>query len=205
MINFRRIARRGRRDGELNFFLVGTLILVLATFVGCSAVPKVPSASTVGRSDDRQLAAQFSLTGRISVRVGDKIDSGQIRWQRSAVAERIGLYSPLGSQVAELVSEKTAGTATLRQGKELLTATSVADLTQSLLGVPLDLDRLAAWVQGQGLLENVSVDIEFADGEHWLVTAEGFQAVGRYQFASRVIARNKDTVVRLIVDEWLPE
>ena len=139
------------------------------------------------------------------MRVGDKIDSGQIRWQRTARGERIGLYSPLGSQVAELVSDKVADTVTLRQGKETLAAASIAELTQSLLGIPLDLDRLAAWVQGRGLLENQSVDVGFANGDRWLVTAENFQVVGKYQFASRVIATSKDIVVRLVVDEWLPE
>ena len=187
------------------FFLVGALILLLAAFVGCTAAPKVPSVGFSGRLDDRVLADQFSLTGRISVRVGDKIDSGQIRWQRSVRGERIGLYSPLGSQVAELVRDKVADTVTLRQGKETLAAASIVDLTQSLLGVPLDLDRLAAWVQGRGLLENESVDVAFANGDHWLVTAERFQVVGKHQFASRVIATSKDIVVRLVVDEWLPE
>lgn len=205
MIDFLRFAVGGCRASERQRFLVGTLILVLATFVGCTSAPKVPNASFTSRSDDRKLTDQFSLTGRISVRVGDKIDSGQIRWQRSARGERIGLYSPLGSQVAELVSDKLSGTATLGQGKEIFTAASVADLTHSLLGVPLDLDRLAAWVQGQGLLENEVVDVEFANGEHWLVTAERFQPVGEYQFASRLIATSKDIIVRLVVDEWLPE
>ena len=178
---------------------------MLATLFGCSAVPKVSTSIAASQSEHAELADQFSLTGRISVRVGDKIDSGQIRWQRTALGQRIGLYSPLGSQVAELVSEKVADTVTLRQGKETLTANSFAELTQSLLGIPLDLDRLAAWVQGRGLLQSQSIDVAFANGDRWLVTAENFHAVGKYQFASRVIATRKDIVVRLVVDEWLPE
>ena len=193
------------RPADRHFFPVCTFILVLATLVGCSTASRVPTAIAASRSGDAKLADQFSLSGRISVRVGDKIDSGQIRWQRTARGERIGLYSPLGSQVAELVSDKMADTVTLRQGKETLTATSIAELTQSLLGTPVDLDRLAAWVQGRGLLENQSVDVAFANGDRWLVTAENFHAVGKYQFASRVIATSKDIVVRLVVDEWLPE
>ena len=193
------------RSADRHFFSVWTLILVLSTLFGCSVVPKTSTSIAASRSEDAKLADQFSLTGRISVRVGDKIDSGQIRWQRTARGERIGLYSPLGSQVAELVSDKMADTVTLRQGKETLTAASIAALTQSLLGIPLDLERLAAWVQGRGLLENQSVDVAFANGDRWLVTAENFQVVGKYQFASRVIATSKDIVVRLVVDEWLPE
>jgi outer membrane biogenesis lipoprotein LolB len=151
------------------------------------------------------LATQFSLSGRISVRVGDKIDSGQIRWKRSPSGERIGLYTPLGSQVAELVSDRLAGIATLRRDKETVTAASVAELTHSMLGVAIELDQLAAWVQGQGLIENESREVEFTGGDRWQVTAERYQHVGKHQFASRVIASSKDIVVRLIVDEWVPE
>ena len=154
---------------------------------------------------EKFLSAHFSLNGRISVRINDRIDSGQIRWHRNADEERIGLYSPLGSQVAELVSDRRAGTVTLRQGKETTSAATVAALTQSLFGVPLDLKRLAAWAQGVGLVENEFADIALDNGEIWRVSAERYQSVGNHQFASRVIATSGDIVVRLVVDEWIPQ
>lgn len=151
------------------------------------------------------MAAYFSLNGRISVRVNDKVDSGQIRWHRSADEERIGLYSPLGTQVAELISNKRTGVVTLRQGNETSTAASVAELTQSLLGVALDLDRMAEWVQGIGLGENEITDMTIGNGEIWRVTAERYIVIGQYRFASRVIATSGDIMVRLVIDEWTPQ
>lgn len=150
-------------------------------------------------------AQHFLLSGRISVRVNDKIDSGQIRWYRRPQEERIGLYTPLGSQVAELVSDKDTRMVTLRQGSETVTAASVAELTQSLLGAPLDLDRMAAWVQGIGLRENEITDATLANGDSWRVTAERYQSSGNYRFASRVIATKGEIVVRLVIDEWVPQ
>ena len=148
------------------------------------------------------VAPYFSLSGRISVRVSDKIDSGQIRWTRGVEGERIGLFSPLGSQVAELVSDKKAGVVMLRQGTETVTSASVGELTQSLLGVRLELDRMAAWVQGVGLIENQATEVTLARGDAWHVTAERYQTSGNFRFASRVSATRGDTAVRLVIDEW---
>lgn len=179
--------------------------LSLGAIGACTSMGTPAGASSTGQMGESALAPHFSLNGRISVRVSDRVDSGQVRWQRSAGEERIGLYSPLGSQVAELFNDKTAGTATLRQGTEISTAASVAALTQSMLGVPLDLDRLAAWVQGAGLRENEATDAALANGDIWRVTAERFQVSGNHRFASRIVATHADIVVRLVVDEWVPQ
>ena len=196
-----------RRAGLRRCFFAGIAAMALGSVGACTSLGAPASARSASPTGETALAAYFSLNGRISVRVNDKVDSGQVRWQRSAGEERIGLYSPLGSQVAELLNDKTAGTATLRQGQgtEITTATSVAALTQAMLGVPLDLDRLAAWVQGAGLRENEATDATLANGEIWRVTAERFQISGSHRFASRVVATHADIVVRLVVDEWVPQ
>lgn len=187
------------------FFFVCVVFLVAASLGGCVATHVVQTPTPAVAGGELPVAQYFLLNGRISVRVNDRFDSGQIRWHRSAEEERIGLYSPLGSQVAELVSDNRTRVVTLRQGKETLAAASVAELTQSLLGVPLDLDRMAGWVQGAGLRENEIVEATLANGDVWRVTAERYQVTGNYRFASRVIAASRDTVVRLVVDDWMPQ
>jgi outer membrane lipoprotein LolB len=176
----------------------------LNALVACTSVQMPPGAPTaaIGQS---VLAQHFSLNGRISVRVNDKLDSGQIRWQRGADEERIGLYSPLGSQVAELFCDNRTHVVTLRQSAETVTATSVQELTRTMLGVPLDLDRLAEWVQGFGLRENEMSEVALANGDIWRVTVERYQSSGRHRYASRVTAIKGDMVVRLVVDEWTPQ
>lgn len=194
-----------RRVKMWRCFFVCATVLALTSLGACTTVPVFPSVASTALTGEPMFAQHFLLSGRISVRVNDKIDSGQIRWYRRPQEERIGLYTPLGSQVAELVSDKDTRMVTLRQGSETVTAASVAELTQSLLGAPLDLDRMAAWVQGIGLRENEITDATLANGDSWRVTAERYQSSGNYRFASRVIATKGEIVVRLVIDEWVPQ
>ena len=186
-------------------FFVFTAVFAMALVEGCAIItapsdplPSVPEAAAT-------MAPYFLLNGRISVRASDKVDSGQIRWHRSAIEERVGLYSPLGSQVAELLSDKRALVVTLQQGKDTIAASSVSELTQSLLGVPLDLDRVAEWTQGYRLRENEVTEVMLANGDQWNVTAERYVVSGNHRYASRVIAIKGDIVVRLVIDEWMPQ
>ena len=194
-----------RRARLRRCFFVCAAIFTLNSLVACTTVQTPLGAAAVGPIGATAMAQHFSLTGRISVRVNDKLDSGQIRWQRGADEESIGLYSPLGSQMAELVSDKRTRVVTLRQGKDTVTASSVAELTQTMLGVPLDLERLAGWVQGFVLRENEASEATLANGDIWRVTVERYQSSGMHRFASRVTAIKGDVVVRLVIDEWTPQ
>ena len=206
MTVFRHLNKNNQRRANMRrFFFVGTAILFAAFLGACTSTHSPQTETPAIPVNERLLARYFSFGGRISVRVNDRVDSGQIRWQRRPDEERIGLYSPLGSQVAELVSDTRTGAVTLQQGKEKLTAASIAELTQSLLGVPLDLNRLAEWVQGYGLRENEIADATLGNGDVWQVRAERYQSSGNYQFASRLVATRGDTVLRLVIDDWAPQ
>lgn len=146
-------------------------------------------------------ARYFALKGRISVRVGQQLESGQITWSRLPTEERLGLFTPLGSQVAEIVGNRSG--VVMRRGDETVSAQSIGELTADLLGVQLDLDVIAAWSQGVGLVDGETRTMQLAGGGPWQVTAERFQSSGGYQYASRVSATRGDTVVKLVVDEWL--
>jgi len=146
----------------------------------------------------------FTMRGRISVRVGENIESGQIRWSKLPDEERLELFTPFGSQVAELV-KVTNGRVTLRRDLETISAESFGELTLSLLGVPLDMDSIAAWTQGVGLKENESIEQQFGNGDKWQVTVERMQIRGVHRFASRLSAVSGDTIVRLVIDEWQAE
>jgi len=151
-----------------------------------------------------KVAKHFSMTGRISVRVDDRLDSAKIIWERTQDGERLKFFSPFGSQLVEVASDKDGGT-TMTQGNVTVAADSIAQLTKSLLGVSLVTDEIARWVQGDGLTENKSFDFASADGTVWSVTAEKFErasAVSNYRFVSRLNATKGGTRVRLVVDEW---
>lgn len=149
------------------------------------------------------MAPYFELKGRISVRVNDKIDSGQLTWTRVAAEERMGLYSPLGSQLAEVVQRKGEAARMQRDG-EVAEAASIDELAGRLLGVSLGTQRVASWVQGVGLAEGQMVEQTLANGERWMVTAERFQNAAPHRFVGRLSAVRGEITVRLVIDEWHP-
>jgi len=176
-----------------------TLAMLACGLVGCAQVTQ-PAADPGAAMGSATAARYFVLKGRISVRVAQQLESGQISWTRLPGEERLGLFTPLGSQVAEIVSDRSG--VVMRRGEETVTAQSIGELTGDLLGVPLDLNVIAAWSQGVGLVDGETRVMQMADGEQWQVTAERFQQRGGYLYAVRVSASRGDTVVKLVVDEW---
>ena len=194
------MATQRRRDFPWRRFCIDCMCVIAAVWLtGCASIEPPTGSSAPAASASP--ATFFTLRGRISVRVGDKIELGQIRWARLPDEERLELFTPFGSQVAELV-RVTGGGVTLRRDHETLTAKSIGELTSSVLGVPLDMDAIATWTQGIGLREDESIEQRLGNGDIWQVTVERLQTRGPHQFASRLSALSGDTVVRLVIDEW---
>jgi outer membrane biogenesis lipoprotein LolB len=177
---------------------------------GCASLPNEPadSARPTATVTTPKVAVNFSLSGRISVRIDDRLDSAKIVWERNQNEERLKFFTPFGSQLAE-VSRFKGGRTTMIQGSETTAAESIAELTQALLGVALETDEVARWVQGDGLTENVPFDFASADGTVWRVTAEKFESApstneskDHHRFVSRLTATKGATRVRFVIDEW---
>jgi outer membrane biogenesis lipoprotein LolB len=176
-----------------------------AALSGCATLPNETARPTATVTTPK-VAAHFSLSGRISVRIDDRLDSAKIVWERNQNEERLKFFSPFGSQLAE-VSRFKGGRTTMIQGNETTAAESIAELTQALLGVALETDEVARWVQGDGLTENVPFDFASADGTVWRVTAEKFESAtstdtSGYRYVSRLTATKGATRVRFVIDEW---
>ena len=184
------------------FLVVLTSVMGFAWLAGCASIQSVPVSSP--QPPVASPAQFFTLSGRISVRVGDKIESAQIRWTKMPGEERVQVFTPFGSQVAELV-KSASGRATLRRGLETIAADSIDQLTRSLLGVPLDMDAIGIWTQGIGLKEDESSEQRFGNGDLWQVTVGRLQSRGVHRYASRLSAVKGDTVVRMVIDEWQAE
>lgn len=194
-----------RRDfSRRRFIVAGVNGIAITLLAGCASIDRAPGGDALVPDRSISPASFFTLRGRISVRVNDKLESGQILWTRLGTEERIELFTPFGNQVAELVKPRD-GRVTLRRGHEIDTAASMEDLTRALLGVSLDLDAMARWTQGVGLVDGVAAERKFLNGDAWQVTADRLQPRGGHQFASRVSAIRGDIVVRLVIDEWRAE
>lgn len=192
--------------------VVGLLAVVM--LAACSSLP--PPQLSVGRVTSE--AQFFTLTGRLSIRQNDRLDSVKIVWSKDAREERLKFFTPFGSQLAEVVKITLDGgraEVTLNNGNQVTRAASIDELTESVLGVTLEVDQIARWVQGMGLTEDLPQDIRLRDGSVWQVTAERFQnAQDIYRYAARISAVKGthsavdahfvagDISLRLVVDEW---
>ena len=150
------------------------------------------------------LMERFSLSGRLSVRIADRLDSAKIDWVRDGKRETINFFSPFGSQLAQIVS--TAGVATLTRGEAVEYAASIGELTHSVVGVAINTDLLARWVQGFDI-EASNALVTGGSGARWTVVAENMRAVDGVvggRIASRISASDGDTTLRLFIDAVKP-
>jgi outer membrane biogenesis lipoprotein LolB len=162
---------------------------LLASWLGgCALAP--PSAQPLPAL--RQAPVAFEMSGRLSVRLGDRSDIARLRWTHRASSDLWVIASPLGNEVARLQADASGATLS---GPAEEKAASFAALTEKLLGVALEPSQLADWLHGK-------VPAETPGG--WSVTLDETQAAGEVRLAKRLTARRGDVLVRLVVDDYRP-
>jgi len=172
-----------RGCGWIPAFAGMTLLLA-----ACATVPSAPPPQLTG------VPRSFEVVGRISVRTPERSDIAKLRWTRKGGADDWVISSPIGNEVARLESGPR-GTRLERAGQPPMSATNFQELTENVLGVPLDPDRIAAWLHGKSL--------EDSAGE-WKVSVDETQHAGAVELARRITATRGEVVVRLVVDEYHP-
>ena len=134
----------------------------------------------------------FEMTGRLSLRQGDRSDIAKLRWTHRPRGDLWVIASPLGNEVARIESDAQGATLTQADGSGVQ-ADSFADLTQRVLGVALAPQTLAGWLHGTA---------PEASDSAWDVMVEERQRAGSVDIARRMSARRGDVTVRLVVDEY---
>jgi outer membrane biogenesis lipoprotein LolB len=152
----------------------------------CAAVPQRPLPQLAS------VPGAFEMSGRLAVRQGERSEIARLRWSHRPTGDLWVIASPLGNEVARIESSPAGATLT-QGGGQGLAAASFAELTQRLLGVPLEPASLAAWLHG---------DTGSAVAGEWSVTIEERQAAGAVELARRISATRGDIVVRLVVDDY---
>ena len=167
--------------------------LVVAASVAASACSTLSDTQPLP-----ELASQspgFEMAARLSVRQGERGDLAKLRWTHHRASDLWILASPLGSEVAHI--EADARGATLhRPGEPAVRAASFSALTETVLGAALDPAELALWLHGAESAPTTST--------RWRVVIEETQRAGALVLARRITATSGDTVVKLVVDSYLP-
>jgi outer membrane biogenesis lipoprotein LolB len=174
------------------------LLLLTALLLTACATPP----STQIADNTHAYAERFTLTARVSVRVGEKLDTVKLDWTRSPPNEVIKIFTPFGAQVAEIKANRDG--ATVLANNQTQSAATVADITATALGVRLDTALLARWVQGRDLTSAATFAVfpESGNASPWQVVAENFRVIDGARVASRITAITGDTVVKVVIDEF---
>jgi outer membrane biogenesis lipoprotein LolB len=162
----------------------------LLALAGCAALEPSPALPP-------QLAAApraFEMSGRISVRVGERNDIARLRWTHQPASDAWVVSSPIGNEVARIDADGS-GAVLRRAGAPEERSSSFEALSERLFGAALDPAALAAWLHGAK-----------PEAAHagWNVTIDESQRAGAVELAKRITATRGDTVVKLVVDGYRP-
>lgn len=160
----------------------------LALLLGaCAFAPKIgPLPDLTGAP------SAFEMSGRLSLRQGDRSDIAKLRWTHRPGGDLWVIASPLGNEVARIESD-SQGATLVQAGGPGVQADTFADLTERVLGVALAPETLARWLHG-GPPDGAASD--------WSVTVDEKQRAGSIEIARRMSARRGDITLRLVVDEY---
>lgn len=158
-----------------------------------AACAEFPPSSDISPSLGPPLQ-RFSAEGRISLRQGERRDHLRFRWEHVAEGDVVLLMSPLGQGLAELAHD--ASGARLKQPNQtVITADTLPQLAQRVLGVPLPLDAMADWLRGAR--PELSGEVE-----GWHVVISDTSAFRQRRLLRVLEARREDVELKLIVDDW---
>lgn len=189
-----------------------TTPLILLALAGCASLaPPQPAAAPELYRQHMQRTAQisaFSVSGRMAVQTNQRGFSGSLRWQHTAQGDRLALFSPLGSQVADISSGNDSITLTTSDQKTY-TAQDAETLLQRTMGWSLPLQGLGHWVLGrpaEGAFEAIAWD---AEGRFtrlrqngWDIEYPVYTSVDGISLPGKVLLKSPKLNLKLLVERW---
>jgi outer membrane lipoprotein LolB len=176
------------------------LLWLAALALGGCALTPAKLGEHAGRDD-------FSLVGRAAVRSSERAEVLRVEWKHLAGVDALNLSTSLGQTVAEIELAPGRAKAVLGDGRTLEEQDDAA-LARSLLGTPIPLRRLAAWVRGKAL-DGHAVErdaqgrVRQLNDEGWLVAYSGYgDAEAGDELPTLIDARKGELGVRLKIEQW---
>lgn len=169
-------------------------IVVVSSLSACSQLqPPVPHQT----QQQFVLPKQFSLAGRIGVKLENKGHYGNFDWQHDSGNDQLDILSPLGQTVARLSADQNG--VRLQQGERIYEAASAEELTQKTLGWGLPLDNLRFWIHGQPAPHTAyqATGSGFRQ-QGWLIESEPQGSV----HPQRIILQRPQLDIRFAIHRW---
>lgn len=172
----------------------------------CATVPPPPATAIPAVSPVADAA--FALDGRLSARRGADAVAVGFAWVHEPPRDTLVVTSPLGQTLAEL-----EGDTGLRRARLTLADGRTAEdddwavLTGRMLGFPLPVDALAAWVRASPHAGSAYVVEADGSGRVSLLRQDGWEIAYGYPDAdarrpARLRLGTSDTEVRIVIERW---
>ena len=182
-------------------------LAALALLVAACATIAPREAARV--ADAATLAAPFDVQGRLSARRGTDGGAANFTWEHRAASDRVELATPLGQTLARLAGDADGVHAQFPDG-HTLDAPGWDALTARVIGVPVPVAGLTAWLRGyahEGSPASMESD---AQGRPALLRQDGWEIGYAYPDdaqarASRLTLRytqGEPVEVRIVIDRW---
>jgi len=188
------------------------LLLGVAMLPGCATVP-APAIQTEPEAYSRHLQRltsirEFSLSGRMAVQTENRGVSGSLRWEHAEESDRLAMYSPLGAQVAEIISG-SAGVTLTTSDQKTYAAEDAEALMQQTMGWSLPLNGLTDWVLGRpapGAYDQAGWDMQGRltgmrqDG--WQIEYPTYLTVDGMDMPGKILLKSPKLDLKLVVERW---
>ena len=180
---------------------------------GCAGLQTQSQPASQPEVHQRHLASladikQFNIQGRLGVQTEGRGFSGSTRWHHDSTTDDIGLFSPLGSQVAT-INTTAAGVVLVTSEGKTYTANDAETLTQQTLGWSLPMQGLPDWVLGRPApraIEQSQWDeagrLTRLKQDGWDIEYGQYIDSSGYQLPSKITLRSPKLNLKLIIERW---
>ncbi|PIT49195.1 lipoprotein insertase outer membrane protein LolB [Snodgrassella alvi] len=128
-------------------YVPAVVVLSLVLSACSSLVQKKVTTASDWQASNEQAVSSFDSSGRLAIKDQGKGTYANFSWQNLGAVQTIEVKTPLGNSVGILCRDNIGVIAEDSKG-QIITATSIEELSQRMLGFALPFDHLNQWVQG---------------------------------------------------------
>ncbi|PIT60020.1 lipoprotein insertase outer membrane protein LolB [Snodgrassella alvi] len=128
-------------------YVPAVVVLSLVLSACSSLVQKKVTTASDWQASNEQTVSSFDSSGRLAIKDQGKGTYANFSWQNLGAVQTIEVKTPLGNSVGILCRDNIGVIAEDSKG-QIITATSIEELSQRMLGFALPFDHLNQWVQG---------------------------------------------------------
>lgn len=179
----------------------------------CAALREPPAAPLDAAAHQRHLQAlakitHFSLSGRMGVQTRQKGFSGKFQWTHAPGHDRLAFFTPLGSQVAEIVANSDHVTLT-GSDRKTYTAQDIETLLEQTMGWSMPVSGLTDWALGRPTSEaydNILWDdqgrLTHLQQQQWRIEYATYVQTSGNDLPGKIVLKSPQLDLKLIVDQW---